>query len=326
MVAPLGTALTPDQAALLKRFAPAATILYDSDLPGLRATFRAGDELLRHGIRVRVATLPPGEDPDTLVRREGWTRWRPCCVMRSTCSSARFSCWSGRGFSRAWNIAGTRWIGYCRRSGPQRIRSPVNCIFRSHPSGRGQQGRAGAGAEGKRESGTAGQRADAATESTAATLRPVPGDGAIPKRSYWRQCSPPRSSSREPEKTLRRAAGEAAASGDIRSAAPKRRRHGPAAGDAVGGCGGRLVVSERSSRGLEESGSGHTIRSRRADPEARSQYREMDALTDPGEKQRMRADLRARFPRRMSGTSTRRRRQEEPAPPKVPEEHECTLI
>ncbi|MEP7226688.1 MAG: DNA primase [Gemmatimonadales bacterium] len=71
VVAPLGTALTPEQATLLKRFAPAATILYDSDLPGLRATFRAGDELLRHAVRVRVATLPPGEDPDTLVRKGG---------------------------------------------------------------------------------------------------------------------------------------------------------------------------------------------------------------------------------------------------------------
>ncbi len=71
VVAPLGTALTPDQAVLLKRFTPAATILYDSDLPGLRATFRAGDELLRHAVRVRVATLPPGEDPDTLVRKGG---------------------------------------------------------------------------------------------------------------------------------------------------------------------------------------------------------------------------------------------------------------
>jgi DNA primase len=71
VVAPLGTALTPDQAALLKRFAPSATILYDSDLPGLRATFRAGDELLRHSVRVRVATLPPGDDPDTLVRKGG---------------------------------------------------------------------------------------------------------------------------------------------------------------------------------------------------------------------------------------------------------------
>ena len=71
VVAPLGTALTPDQVVLLKRFAPAATILYDSDLPGLKATFRAGDELLRHSVRVRVATLPPKEDPDSLVRKGG---------------------------------------------------------------------------------------------------------------------------------------------------------------------------------------------------------------------------------------------------------------
>jgi DNA primase len=71
VVAPLGTALTSDQAALLKRYAPAATLLYDSDRAGLQATFRAGDELLRHQVRVRVATLPPGEDPDTLVKGGG---------------------------------------------------------------------------------------------------------------------------------------------------------------------------------------------------------------------------------------------------------------
>ena len=77
VVAPLGTALTPDQAVLLKRFAPAAVLLYDSDQAGLRATFRAGDELLRHGMRVRVATLPPGEDPDTLVRVGGAAALEP---------------------------------------------------------------------------------------------------------------------------------------------------------------------------------------------------------------------------------------------------------
>jgi DNA primase len=71
VVAPLGTGLTSDQAALLRRFAPAAILLYDSDEAGLKATFRAGDELLRHGARVKVATLPPGEDPDSLVRAGG---------------------------------------------------------------------------------------------------------------------------------------------------------------------------------------------------------------------------------------------------------------
>ena len=71
VVAPLGTGLTAEQAQLVKRHAPHVILLYDSDEPGLRATFRAGDELLREGLRVSVATLPGGEDPDTLVQTQG---------------------------------------------------------------------------------------------------------------------------------------------------------------------------------------------------------------------------------------------------------------
>ena len=71
VVAPLGTGLTGEQAELVKRHAPQVILLYDSDDAGLRATFRAGDELLRHSLRVGVATLPEGEDPDTLVRKGG---------------------------------------------------------------------------------------------------------------------------------------------------------------------------------------------------------------------------------------------------------------
>ncbi len=71
VVATLGTALTSDQAQLVKRYASHVMLLYDSDDPGLRATFRAGDELLRQGLRVSVATLPAGEDPDTLVQQRG---------------------------------------------------------------------------------------------------------------------------------------------------------------------------------------------------------------------------------------------------------------
>ncbi|HEU5359363.1 MAG TPA: DNA primase [Gemmatimonadales bacterium] len=71
VVAPLGTSLTDRQAALLRKFTPAVTVLYDSDGPGLRAAFRAADELLRHGVRVRVATLPDDEDPDSLVETQG---------------------------------------------------------------------------------------------------------------------------------------------------------------------------------------------------------------------------------------------------------------
>ena len=71
VVAPLGTGLTAEQAQLVKRHTAQVILLYDSDDAGLRATFRAGDELLRQGVRVSVATLPAGEDPDTLVQRHG---------------------------------------------------------------------------------------------------------------------------------------------------------------------------------------------------------------------------------------------------------------
>ncbi|HWG52540.1 MAG TPA: DNA primase [Gemmatimonadaceae bacterium] len=71
VVAPLGTALTESQAALVRRFTRNAYLLYDSDEAGLKATFRAGDELLRHGMAVQVVTLPDGEDPDSFVDKFG---------------------------------------------------------------------------------------------------------------------------------------------------------------------------------------------------------------------------------------------------------------
>ena len=71
VVASLGTALTSVQARLLARFASRAFLLYDSDAAGLRATFRAADVLLGAGIHPSVVTLPKGEDPDSVARREG---------------------------------------------------------------------------------------------------------------------------------------------------------------------------------------------------------------------------------------------------------------
>lgn len=71
VVAPLGTALTPDQAALVRRQTANVFLLYDSDEAGLKATFRSGDALLRERASVRVVTLPSGEDPDTFVQKRG---------------------------------------------------------------------------------------------------------------------------------------------------------------------------------------------------------------------------------------------------------------
>lgn len=71
VVAPLGTALTEEQAQLLVRYATEVFLLYDSDEAGQKATFRSGLELLRVKATVRVVSLPDGEDPDSFVRDRG---------------------------------------------------------------------------------------------------------------------------------------------------------------------------------------------------------------------------------------------------------------
>lgn len=71
LVAGMGTAMTVEQATLLARYSRKAILLYDSDLAGMKATFRSGDALLRAGVEPLVATLPAGEDPDSLARKGG---------------------------------------------------------------------------------------------------------------------------------------------------------------------------------------------------------------------------------------------------------------
>ncbi len=70
-VAPMGTAMTEAQAALVKKYTRTAYLLYDSDSAGLKATFRSGDVLLENGISSRVVSLPEGEDPDTFTAKHG---------------------------------------------------------------------------------------------------------------------------------------------------------------------------------------------------------------------------------------------------------------
>jgi DNA primase len=74
-VATSGTALTPDQAKLLQRLAPRVTMAYDGDQAGRGAMLRSLAVLLAEGLEVRVIDLPQGDDPDTLVRREGTVGW-----------------------------------------------------------------------------------------------------------------------------------------------------------------------------------------------------------------------------------------------------------
>ncbi len=73
-VAPLGTALTEAQIEELWKLAPEPVLCFDGDSAGERAALRAAERalpLLRPGLTLRFATLPTGEDPDTLVLRYG---------------------------------------------------------------------------------------------------------------------------------------------------------------------------------------------------------------------------------------------------------------
>ncbi len=66
-VAPLGTALTPQQAALLKRVAREVVLLYDGDAAGVKASFRSLQVFLQAGLHPRLALLPQGDDPDSFL-------------------------------------------------------------------------------------------------------------------------------------------------------------------------------------------------------------------------------------------------------------------
>jgi len=70
-VAAQGTALTEEHARLLKRFADSVVVVLDADRAGQDAALRSADILTAGGFSVRVASLPKGEDPDSLIRKEG---------------------------------------------------------------------------------------------------------------------------------------------------------------------------------------------------------------------------------------------------------------
>ena len=70
-VASLGTALTQQQAKLLKRYVGSVYIAYDGDAAGQSATLRGLDILHAEGLDVRVIVFPNEQDPDEFVRKNG---------------------------------------------------------------------------------------------------------------------------------------------------------------------------------------------------------------------------------------------------------------
>jgi len=70
-VAPQGTAFTEQQARILKRFVDEVVLCFDADQAGQKAAQHSLDALLQNDLVVRIIDMPPGEDPDSLVRRDG---------------------------------------------------------------------------------------------------------------------------------------------------------------------------------------------------------------------------------------------------------------
>jgi DNA primase len=83
-VAPLGTALTEGQLALLWRLADEPYLCFDGDKAGQRAAMRAADRalpLLKPGKSLRFVTLPTGHDPDSLIRSGGPAAFEACLTQ-----------------------------------------------------------------------------------------------------------------------------------------------------------------------------------------------------------------------------------------------------
>ena len=85
VVASSGTALTPAQARLLKRFASKVVLSFDPDAAGQGAAARSSELLVAEGFQVNVAMMPPGDDPDNFIRKQGGAAFqdqlrtsRPC--------------------------------------------------------------------------------------------------------------------------------------------------------------------------------------------------------------------------------------------------------
>ncbi|HHS13371.1 MAG TPA: DNA primase [bacterium] len=70
-VASSGTALTEEQARLVRRYTDQVVLVYDGDSAGFQAALRGIDVLLAEGLHVEIASLPRGSDPDSFLRDRG---------------------------------------------------------------------------------------------------------------------------------------------------------------------------------------------------------------------------------------------------------------
>ena len=116
-VASCGTALTPQQAQLLRRFTSKVVLSFDPDAAGLGAAVRSCDLLVAEGFDVNVVVLDKGEDPDTFHQAK--RRRRVPCQVENVAAVSGISAGSGR-----------------RRARPEPRRQPA-AVSRQDAHGRG---------------------------------------------------------------------------------------------------------------------------------------------------------------------------------------------
>ena len=87
-VASQGTAFTEEHARLLKRYADHVVVVLDADSAGRKAALRTAELLIEEGLAVSLATLPSGEDPDSLILKTGPEAF--AAVLEGACSPMGF--------------------------------------------------------------------------------------------------------------------------------------------------------------------------------------------------------------------------------------------
>ena len=113
-VASLGTALTRNQATLLKRYAQRVVLLYDSDEAGVQAALRGGEILCDVGIRVDVLTLSGAKDPDEFLKSYGLEEFK-------------------RSLSRALTYVEFKYRTFVQNKSPQTIPEKAEIVMKLAP-------------------------------------------------------------------------------------------------------------------------------------------------------------------------------------------------
>lgn len=155
-VAPLGTAVTPEQVQLMWRVVKEPTLCLDGDAAGQRAMVRAAEvalPLLQPGCSLKFARLPAGEDPDSLIRTQGReamdaclaaaqplsvTLWDIALISAPVATPEQKADLEKRLYAMAERIADTTVRGYYRSYFKQRL-APATAFGSGGQHGRPQQ-------------------------------------------------------------------------------------------------------------------------------------------------------------------------------------------